>query len=94
MKLFMEINPQLFDDCSHEYNEHQNNAEERDMARQEKWDKLQAQAERRKSSRPTVPDTTHESQQRLDALKLHDEASVAQQAAAVSSANVSIYQTQ
>ena len=27
MKLFMEINPQLFDDCSHDYTEHQNNAE-------------------------------------------------------------------
>ena len=33
MKMFMEINPQLFDECSHEYNERMNSAEEREKAR-------------------------------------------------------------
>lgn len=40
MKLFMEVNPQLFDDCSHEYTESQNNAEQRAQARQARWDKI------------------------------------------------------
>jgi serine/threonine-protein phosphatase 2A regulatory subunit B' len=90
MKLFMEINPQLFDDCSHDYNELQNNAEQREKARKEKWDRLQEQADRQKQSRalpstnPIYSDVTQDSQQRLDALKLHDE-SAANQASASSS---------
>lgn len=82
MKLFMEINPQLFDDCSHEYNEHQNNADKREAARKEKWDKLQSQADKMKSNHAAsgASDTTHESQQRLDALKIHDENQIAQTA--------------
>ncbi|KAI9712393.1 MAG: Serine/threonine-protein phosphatase 2A 56 kDa regulatory subunit delta isoform [Bogoriella megaspora] len=44
MKLFMEVNPQLFDECTHEYTEAQNNAEERQQSRQSKWDRLAAQA--------------------------------------------------
>jgi serine/threonine-protein phosphatase 2A regulatory subunit B' len=86
MKLFMEINPQLFDDCSHDYTELQNSAEAREQARKRKWDKLQEQANRMKSGlgRPTsanAPNSkfesdpvTQDSQKRLDALKLHDEA--------------------
>ena len=46
MKLFMEINPQLFDDCSHEYTETQNSAEQREMARQNKWKYVAEQAKR------------------------------------------------
>lgn len=52
MKLFMEINPQLFDDCSHEYTELQNSAGKREQSRQEKWDKLAEQAKRMKSGNP------------------------------------------
>lgn len=48
MKLFMEINPQLFDDCSHEYTEHQNNAEARSQARDAKWKALAEQANKHK----------------------------------------------
>jgi serine/threonine-protein phosphatase 2A regulatory subunit B' len=80
MKLFMEINPQLFDDCSHDYNELQNSADKREQARKDKWDKLNEQANKMKNglgSPPTRPkpdtDATQDSQQRLDALKLHDE---------------------
>lgn len=50
MKLFMEINPQLFDDCSHDYTEHQNNAEAREQAREEKWRALEEQAKYSKST--------------------------------------------
>lgn len=44
MKLFMEINPQLFDDCSHEYTEAQSNVERRQAERKAKWDRLAEQA--------------------------------------------------
>lgn len=44
MKHFMEVNPQLFDDCSHEYTETQNNADINKRERQAKWDKLSALA--------------------------------------------------
>jgi serine/threonine-protein phosphatase 2A regulatory subunit B' len=50
MKLFMEINPQLFDDCSHDYTEHQNNAEAREQARENKWKALADQANRSKTN--------------------------------------------
>lgn len=46
MKLFMEINPQLFDDCSHDYTEHQNNAAAREQAREDKWAALTEQAKK------------------------------------------------
>lgn len=55
MKLFMEINPQLFDDCSHDYTEHQNNAPEREALRQKKWAAIQEQANRRKSLNGSAP---------------------------------------
>ncbi|KAG9245943.1 phosphatase 2A regulatory B subunit-domain-containing protein, partial [Calycina marina] len=50
MKLFMEINPQLFDDCSHDYTEHQNNAEAREQARENKWKTLSDLAARSKTN--------------------------------------------
>ncbi|TVY18358.1 Serine/threonine-protein phosphatase 2A 56 kDa regulatory subunit delta isoform [Lachnellula arida] len=53
MKLFMEINPQLFDDCSHDYTEHQNNAEAREEARANKWKALADQASRSKTNGTT-----------------------------------------
>jgi serine/threonine-protein phosphatase 2A regulatory subunit B' len=50
MKLFMEINPQLFDDCSHEYTEQQNSAGAREAMRQRKWAAITEQANRRRST--------------------------------------------
>lgn len=50
MKLFMEINPQLFDDCSHEYTEQQNNAAAREALRERKWAAITEQAHKRKSN--------------------------------------------
>lgn len=46
MKLFMEINPRLFDECSHEYTEAQNNADQVKAERKSKWDRLADQARR------------------------------------------------
>jgi len=45
MKLFMEVNPQLFDECSHDYTDQQNNAEAVKQNRQAKWDRLSQLAE-------------------------------------------------
>lgn len=87
MKLFMEINPQLFDDCSHEYTEQQNNAEAREQARAAKWKSLTDKANHAKlngNSRGTASttsksrgitddvDPTEDNQKRLDSLKLQD----------------------
>jgi len=62
MKLFMEINPQLFDDCSHEYTEQQNSAPAREANRERKWAAIAEQANRRKPSngvgeKPSGPPT-------------------------------------
>ena len=85
MKLFMEINPQLFDDCSQDYNELQANAPVREEDRLSKWAKVQQLADKSKhertqsstnggTSEPKIDtDATQENQKRLDALKLHDD---------------------
>ena len=52
MKMFMEINPQLFDDCSHEYTEMQNSAQAREQQRQDRWKKLEDLAKERKDNPP------------------------------------------
>ncbi|TEA18253.1 Serine/threonine-protein phosphatase 2A 56 kDa regulatory subunit delta isoform [Colletotrichum sidae] len=87
MKLFMEINPQLFDDCSHEYTEQQNSAAAREALRERKWASITDQANQRRSSNGAVPtgrahagslsrvdevDGTEDNQKRLDSLKLQD----------------------
>lgn len=87
MKLFMEINPQLFDDCSHEYTEQQNSAAAREAMRERKWATITEQAGRRKiNGAPSAParshsgslskvdevDGTEDNQKRLDSLKLQD----------------------
>ena len=55
MKKFMEINPQLFDECSHDYNERQNSAEQREKARLNRWDKLAELAKDRRNGIPAPP---------------------------------------
>ncbi len=85
MKLFMEINPQLFDDCSHEYTEHQNNAEARETARENKWKALSEQAKHtngvvhatgaipsRTKKLDELDPVTEDNQKRLNSLKLQD----------------------
>lgn len=82
MKLFMEINPQLFDDCSHEYNEQQNSAPARQAIRDKKWAAITEQANKRKANGTSATTTTsgiddadsitEDNQKRLDSLKLQD----------------------
>ncbi|OJJ56659.1 hypothetical protein ASPSYDRAFT_1151509 [Aspergillus sydowii CBS 593.65] len=87
MKMFMEINPQLFDECSHEYNERQNSADLREKARQSRWEKVAERAAARQNGAPLPPSTstaeiplqlddidtlTQESQNRLHSLKLDE----------------------
>lgn len=94
MKLFMEVNPQLFDDCSHDYAESQNNAGERQQSRQNRWDKLAKLAEARQNGKivdqaPSstskvgspmrVDDSDPLSQGRLEALRLQDDGSAARE---------------
>lgn len=50
MKLFMEVNPTLFDECSHEWSETNTNKAEREQARQSKWDRIADQANARKNA--------------------------------------------
>lgn len=73
MKLFMEINPQLFDDCSHEYTESQNNAAAREALRERKWAALQEQANKTKKANgvsKAVDAEDEDNQKKLDSLKL------------------------
>lgn len=51
MKLFMEVNPQLFDDCSHEYTEAQQHLPEKQQNRQSKWDRIAELAKERQNGR-------------------------------------------
>jgi len=51
MKLFMEVNPQLFDECSHDYTETQSSAPARQRARNAKWEQLSQQAKARQNGR-------------------------------------------
>lgn len=89
MKLFMDINPQLFDDCMQEYKEHQSGADEREKSRQQRWELVVEQAEKRKNGhvppQPSLPTSssgkaeeidpiTQDSQKRLNALKLDESA--------------------
>ena len=50
MKLFMEVNPQLFDECTHDYTEQQSNADAVKAARQAKWDRIAQLAETMKAN--------------------------------------------
>ncbi len=85
MKLFMEINPQLFDDCSHEYTEHQQSASAREALREHKWATITEQAELNKAANTAASRTqvaamprldesdAENNQKRLDSLKLQDD---------------------
>lgn len=85
MKLFMEINPQLFDDCSHDYNEHQNNADKRDQARKDKWARLQSQADKMKQGLKPASienaDSNNDSEVPIANLNLDDKNTIAQNGA-------------
>ncbi|KAF2402897.1 protein phosphatase 2A regulatory B subunit [Trichodelitschia bisporula] len=88
MKLFMEVDHELFDECSREYAEQQNNAPERMMSRQQQWEQLAELAKARQNGRSQLPappakaatprteegdSLSQDSQRRLEALRLQDE---------------------
>ena len=106
MKLFMEINPRLFDDCSAEYTEHQNSAPTRERSRQEKWERLEEQAKKMKGHKIAGPagnadkpsnskydadPLTQDSQKRFDALKLQDETGAGKESNSVSSISLFLF---
>lgn len=91
MKLFMEINPQLFDDCSHEYTEHQNSAASREQQREHKWAAIQELANKRKANGQATGTTeevdgTEDNQKRLDSLRLQDRPAMHERQSSVGSA--------
>ena len=61
MKLFMEVNPQLFDDCSHDYAESQNAAAEIKQNRQNRWAELEKLAQARKNGTAPAKAVSHSS---------------------------------
>jgi serine/threonine-protein phosphatase 2A regulatory subunit B' len=79
------VNPQLFDDCSHEYSEQQNAMAEKQTARQARWDKLDQLAKANKGKTAPVASSTApvravgeegdplENQRRMEALRLQDD---------------------
>lgn len=74
MKLFMEINPQLFDDCSHDYTEQQNSAGEREALRERKWAALKEKADlRRASMGGVVSDASGTSRNKVSPMSRVDE---------------------
>jgi len=80
MKLFMEVNPSLFDECSHEYAEEQNNAEAKKKDRLSKWDQIDALAKARQNGRLPNPSAgtngdsdPQDSSRRMEALRLQDD---------------------
>jgi hypothetical protein len=92
MKLFMEVNPQLFDECSHQYAEQQNGEGQRQRDRQARWDRLAQIAQSKQNGRIPIADGTgsrpnatlpalnesdsQESQRRLEQLRLRDDEAV------------------
>lgn len=91
MKLFMEINPQLFDDCSQEYTEHQNSAASREQQRERKWAAIQELANKRKANGQAAGTTeendgTEDNQKRLDSLRLQDRPAMHERQGSVGSA--------
>jgi serine/threonine-protein phosphatase 2A regulatory subunit B' len=81
-----EVNPQLFDECSHEYTQQQGALQEKQAFRKQRWDRLEALAAARKAqpnhpaplaaAPPAVPRDEGdplENQRRMEALRLQDD---------------------
>ncbi|KAH8146818.1 uncharacterized protein LAJ45_09192 [Morchella importuna] len=74
MKLFMEINPTLFDECTAAYATDQETAPQRLADRESVWKMLEEKATLNRKPRPTSDDdSTGESQRQMDALNIQDE---------------------
>ena len=66
MKLFMEINPQLFDDCSDQYRESEANAAQTLQSRKDKWSAVVDRARRNSNGNVTIPPLTDRAGKKLD----------------------------
>lgn len=49
MKLFMEVNPSLFDECSNQYRDDEDQVIERQRDRDARWDRLKEMADQRQN---------------------------------------------
>ena len=79
MKLFMEINPQLFDDCSDHYRETLALEEQTKLNRLDKWEHLKAMAQQRsKSSEAANPPITDRLGNKVRAPSKSDEDPITQ----------------
>lgn len=65
MKLFMEVQPQLFDECSNNYAEKQHNAPSEAEQRHTKWQRIAQAASDRRASSGGGPPQTNGSLERL-----------------------------
>lgn len=54
MKLFMEVDPQLFDDCSQQYADESNQSLERKQTRDARWEELDEIAKERQQNAASV----------------------------------------
>jgi serine/threonine-protein phosphatase 2A regulatory subunit B' len=89
MKLFMEINPSLFDECTNDYAALQESAPARNAERESIWKALEEKADSKRKLRGAAADPTarprtgspmqisddsaSDSQKKMDALHLQDE---------------------
>lgn len=66
MKLFMEINPQLFDECSDQYRESEKNAAQTLQNRKDKWSAVVERARRNSSGDVSVLPLTDRAGRKFD----------------------------
>jgi len=75
LKMFMEISPELFDECSTQYRLVQEQAEEQKLQREEIWKRLEEKG--RRASKQTTEEkhepTSHESEERMKALRIEED---------------------
>lgn len=75
MKLFMEVNPTLFDECSNQYREDEEQKIHGEREREARWERLKALAGERKDSAATGADGLPDKLRGFDKLRLSDDAS-------------------
>ena len=79
MKLFMEINPQLFDECSDHYRETLATEEQTKLNRLDKWDQLKVMAQQHtKNKSAAIPPSTDRMGNKIKAPSRIDEDSITQ----------------
>jgi len=74
----VEVNPQLFDDCTHEYGAQQSAQAQKQSDRKARWDKLEELAKAKKASAtpaatPASKPEDGDPERRMEALRLQDD---------------------